>query len=86
MFGIDCPGCGLTRSFVALAGGEFRQSFNFNRVGWLLALAVAAQLPYRAYAIWELQHRAVPRPWLAWLGYLVIAALVINWLLKISGI
>src|SRR5215468_9776826 len=51
MFHIDCPGCGLTRSFISLAQGRLSDSWNFNRVGWLLALACLVQIPYRAYAL-----------------------------------
>lgn len=32
----DCPGCGLTRSFVSLAGGDLRRSFSCNPTGPLL--------------------------------------------------
>lgn len=28
-FGIDCPGCGLQRSILALFRGDFTESFNF---------------------------------------------------------
>jgi hypothetical protein len=86
LFGVECPGCGLTRSFVALAGGDFLQSYRFHRVGWLVALAVAIQIPYRMFALRELRQRLVPRPWLAWLGYSLIAALILNWILKAGGI
>jgi hypothetical protein len=86
LFGVECPGCGLTRSFVALAGGDVGASYRFNRVGWLLALAVVIQIPYRLFALRELRRHVVARPWLTWLGYLLIAALVVNWLLKTLGI
>jgi hypothetical protein len=32
----DCPGCGLTRSFVAFAGGDLSRSFACNPTGPLL--------------------------------------------------
>jgi hypothetical protein len=83
--GIECPGCGLTRSFVASANGDFRQSLRYNRIGWLVAIGVVAQIPYRAFALWELRRRVLYRPWLMWIGYLLVAMLVINWLLKLSG-
>jgi hypothetical protein len=86
IFGLQCPGCGLTRSFVALAHGDVAESLRFNRVGWLLALAVVVQIPYRAYALAELRRRVVTRPWLAWFGYALIAALILNWFAKIVGI
>lgn len=82
LFGIECPGCGLTRSFVALAAGDIRESLRFHRVGWLLALAVAAQFPYRGFALWELRHRVRDRRWPAWCGQVLIAALLGNWLLR----
>ncbi len=86
LFGVECPGCGLTRSFVALAAGDIGASLPFNRVGWLLALAVVAQIPYRIFAVRELRHRVVERAWPVWFGYFLIAALVGNWLLKVVGV
>ena len=80
-FGINCPGCGLTRSFVALASGNFAESFRYHRVGWLIALAVVLQIPYRAWRLWELRcgiHSE--RSWPTWFGWLLVAALVLNWL------
>ena len=34
--GIDCPGCGLTRSFVQLCHGHLSQSFAYHPLGPLL--------------------------------------------------
>lgn len=36
LFGTLCPGCGLTRSFVALAGGSLADAWRLNRMGPLL--------------------------------------------------
>jgi hypothetical protein len=48
LFGMDCPGCGLTRSFVHLAHGRWTESWQAHRLGWLLAALLLAQIPYRA--------------------------------------
>ncbi len=49
--GVGCPGCGLTRSFILLAEGNVASSFARHRIGWLLALALVAQIPYRLIMI-----------------------------------
>jgi hypothetical protein len=80
-FGINCPGCGLTRSFVALASGDFAASFGYHRVGWLIALAVVLQIPYRAWRIWELRCGIyAEQSWPMWFGWMLVASLVLNWL------
>lgn len=38
IFGIDCPGCGLTRSFLSLARGNVGASFHYNAAGPLIYL------------------------------------------------
>jgi len=86
ILGVDCPGCGLTRSFIALASGHFEQSFRFHRVGWLVALAVLLQIPYRIYALLELRHSIIYRQWPIWCVYILLAVLLLNWLLKLTGI
>ena len=52
LFGLECPGCGLTRSFVALAGGEFSRAVAFNPLGPVLFAAAAGLL---------INHSLVPR-------------------------
>lgn len=83
LFGVECPGCGLTRSIIALAAGDLEQSLRFHRLGWLMALAIVAQIPYRLFALGEMRHGIVQRAWPTWFGNFLIAALLINWLLKV---
>jgi hypothetical protein len=81
IFGVNCPGCGLTRSFVALASGDFVESFRLHRIGWLMALAVVLQVPYRAWGLYELRRGVISdRTWPTWFGNVLIAALILNWL------
>jgi hypothetical protein len=53
LLGLDCPGCGLTRSFICLAHGQFRRAWQFNPTGVILFGFVAAQIPYRLLQIWR---------------------------------
>lgn len=49
--GLDCAGCGLTRSFVAVAHGDWSRAWTFHRMGPLLFVLLAAQIPYHALAL-----------------------------------
>lgn len=51
--GMDCPGCGLTRSFTFMGHGDPRQAFDLHWLGPALYALVAAQVPYRAWRIWR---------------------------------
>jgi Protein of unknown function (DUF2752) len=44
-FGLDCPGCGLTRAFIHLAHGRILEGLSLNPAGIAIFLFVAAQIP-----------------------------------------
>jgi hypothetical protein len=79
LFGVDCPACGLTRSFICLARGDWPAAFAYHRLGWMMAVAVLLQVPYRTLCL--LTHRSLPARPASIFGYLLIAALLINWAL-----
>jgi Protein of unknown function (DUF2752) len=86
LLGWDCPGCGLTRSFVYLAAGDVEASLAVNRVGWLFAAVVVLQVPYRLWAICSADGRPLGQriPW-AFL-WVPLALLVANWLVKVAAL
>jgi hypothetical protein len=87
LFDCECPGCGLTRSFVWAGRGEWARSIRANRVGLIVLLACAAQIPYRWARIraWR-RGEHDERKWPARFGTLLIAVIIGNWVLKVIAI
>jgi hypothetical protein len=78
-FGVSCPGCGLTRSFVHLARGDWVASTACHRLGWLMACVAAVQVPYRLAALAGRERFLLPERAARWVGRTLIALLIGNW-------
>ncbi|GAB5406412.1 MAG: hypothetical protein Aurels2KO_46430 [Aureliella sp.] len=66
-FGIDCPGCGLTRSFIHVSDGNVSAAWHLNAVGVFLYAFVVFQIGLASY------HLLATLRWLkltAWAGWL----------------
>ena len=85
-FGFPCPGCGLTRSFVALAHGDFRQSWAMHRLGCLLAAVFVVQIPYRIYCLRHLDTFELKSRWADYFSWSLIAGLIGNWIFNVLAI
>ncbi len=86
MVGVDCPGCGLTRSFITLAHGKLDASLAFNPAGILIFGVVLFQIPYRIAQLWRLR-RGLPAwnlnfPSL-WVWGLIGVVLMVQWIGKL---
>ena len=57
IFGIPCPGCGLTRSFCAIARGNLSAAFGYHALGPVLYLVLLIAVPLLAYQ--AITHRRV---------------------------
>lgn len=89
--GVDCPGCGLTRSFIHLSAGRIGEAWRLNPVGILGYLYMAAQIPLAAIQFvshsWIRQLRSWPLfskwSWLnQWLFIALMIALPVQWIFR----
>ncbi len=87
MWNLDCPGCGLTRSFIALAHGDLAASLAFNPGGILVFGVVVFQVVYRPWQLWRLWRGRAPynllQPGL-WLWATIGVVLGVQWMVKVS--
>lgn len=87
VFHLDCPGCGLTRSFITLAHGQLDASLAFNPAGILMYGVVLFQIPYRLAQLWRLK-RGLPtwnlNPVSIWIASSILIVLMTQWIVKMS--
>jgi hypothetical protein len=82
--GLDCPGCGLTRSFVSMAHGEWRTAWNFHAAGPIWFVVVVAQIPFRLWQLFRIrQGKSEFRTGLEW-PFLIgmFGLLLVVWIYK----
>ena len=84
MFGLDCPGCGLTRSFVHLAHLRWNDAWNVHRLGLLMFVIVLIQFPYRIPALLRDRDFEFPRRPIKFFVRTVICMLIVNWLVGMA--
>jgi len=88
IFNVTCPGCGLTRSFVATARGRLTEAFRNNAMGPVLYLILLVQIPYRTARILGSRPSALSRlvaklqPELV--TWLVLGGLVGQWAVRLA--
>lgn len=81
--GFSCPVCGLTRSFIHLAHGDWAAAHAAHRLGWLVASLVCGQIPYR---LWVLRRIAAGELaglsviWTTRINCALLLLLCFNWL------
>ena len=82
MFGVRCPGCGLTRSFVALTHGDWAESTHYHRLGPIVYFYLLALILFHTYGALQ-RNFSLPRALVRahhWGGLLLCAALLVNWI------
>lgn len=85
-FGLSCPGCGLTRSFISISQGKLSEAWRLNPASFFVYAFVAIQIPWQCFQIWRIRQgkQIVESSWV-FLPLLVSAvALVIQWIVKLS--
>lgn len=85
-FGVSCPGCGLTRSFISMMHGHLANAVFYNRVGPILFLFVLLQFPYRIFGLLTQQDYPLGRRVAQGTVWLLIGLLLGNWGISVFGV
>ena len=87
LLGHDCPGCGLTRSFISLGNGQVAAAWSYNPAGLVLFAVVVFQVPYRTIQIWRLSHGKLELRWSrsTWILWSLVVVLIGQWLARWAG-
>ena len=75
LIGVPCPGCGMSRAWLAVLAGNLGTAFRYHPMFW--AVPVAA-----LYALWEgtpLQSARINRA----LGFGLLAGLALCWIIRL---
>lgn len=85
IYNVECPGCGMTRSFVAIAHGKWFDAFLFNGAGPALFFLVLLQIPFRIYRLTSSPEPLnLPQPlWVTVPPKVVFWFMLLNYLVKI---
>lgn len=86
LWGMDCPGCGLTRSFISMSHAQFSRAFSFNPAGPIVYLFVFVQIPWHAYQmirLWK-RKRPIETMWLYVPLFGMSAAILIQWFWRMA--
>jgi hypothetical protein len=90
-FGVDCPGCGLTRSFIHMSAGRIGEAWRLNPAGMLGYIYVVMQIPLALLQLlpnsWlgNLRSSALFSTWgwlNQWLFVALIAAMPAQWIIR----
>lgn len=83
LFGIDCPFCGLSRSFIEIAHLNFSSAIYYNTAGIVVFIFILLQVPYRIYFIVRPEAQPSNSTLISIPLYLILGAVLIQWLIKI---
>ena len=85
LFGINCPGCGLTRAFIAISGGQWVRAWHFNPASFAVYLFVVVQIPWRCIQMGRIVTHRIPvfSIWLFLPLVVVAASLLLQWIVNI---
>jgi hypothetical protein len=87
VFQLPCPGCGLTRSFIAMGHFDLYAAASYNAVGIPLFLITLFQIPYRGYWLLRKDRKPMSLSGFRIEGALMIllsAMLVAQWGLRLA--
>lgn len=84
LFGVRCPGCGLTRSVVASSRGQLNRAMHHHPAGPIVFLWAVVQIPYRIGNLWRLRNKVTPwqLPGAGVTASLIVTICIVQWIVR----
>lgn len=86
-FGIDCPGCGLTRTFIYMAHGQLVSAWHTNPVAILVFLFACLQIPMGVAQVIFRIRNSITEAWGSWNDWCtagLLIALLGQWAIRLA--
>jgi Protein of unknown function (DUF2752) len=80
--GFDCPGCGITRSFIYALHGQWYNSYLMHLLGIPLAAIVIFQIPYHIWRAAGGGPLHVSSEKSRWIKIFVVISILVPWIVK----
>ena len=85
-WGIDCPGCGLTRTFIHMAHGQWVSAWQTNPVGILVFVFACLHIPMGAAQVIFRMRNSFVESWGKWNDWCIaglLIALLLQWAMRL---
>lgn len=84
LFGVDCPGCGMTRAFISISHGDFRRAWHFNPGSFFVYLLIVGQIPWQAFQLWRIRQGKLPiqSNWVYLVPAVAIIMVLAQWIIR----
>lgn len=82
-FGIICPSCGLTRSFISIENLNLSKAISYNEIGILVYILMIFTMIFNILGLLKAKIALKIGKLIAIYGFIICILLVINWLVKV---
>ena len=84
LFGVDCPGCGMTRAFISISHGQLRRAWQFNPASFVVYLLIVGQIPWQAFQLWRIRQGrlTIQSNWVYLVPTVAIVMILAQWLIR----
>jgi Protein of unknown function (DUF2752) len=86
-FGVDCPGCGLTRTFIHMAHGQLASAWRTNPVAIFVFLFACLQIPMGMAQVILRIRNSFTEAWGSWNDWCtagLLIALLVQWAIRLA--
>jgi len=85
LIGISCPGCGLTRSFIAISNGQFEKAWSLNPASFLVYAFIGVQIPWQGFQLYRIRsgRREVQAVWIYVPVIICSSVLMVQWIVRL---